>query len=63
MECKMLPLEQIREELQDRKISCVSDATGVHANTIRDIRDGGNVNPTLRVILALSAYFEGKKNG
>lgn len=59
---KMLTLEQIRQELTDRRPGMVAEATGLHINTVRDIRDNIEANPTYRVIEALSNYFE-QKNG
>lgn len=58
----MLTLEQIRQELTDRRPGMVAEATGLHINTVRDIRDNIEANPTYRVIEALSNYFE-QKNG
>jgi hypothetical protein len=57
---KMLTLEMIREMLQDRRVPLVADATGLHYNTIRQIRDTPEANPTYKVVKALSDYLEGK---
>ena len=57
----MLSLDQIREALQDRIPSKVVEATGLHYNTVRDIRDNPHANPTYRVMMALSNYFESAK--
>ena len=54
----MLNLEQIKEKLQDRKLMVVSEKTGVHYNTLKNILDGKNTNPTIRVIEAISNYLE-----
>lgn len=54
----MLTLEQLKQALKDRRPSMVADATGLHFNTIRQIRDGENANPTYKVIKALSDYLE-----
>jgi hypothetical protein len=59
----MLALQQIREALQDRTISKVSRATGLHPNTVRKVRNNPHANPTHRVLLALSSYLEGASNG
>jgi len=56
----MLTLEQIKEALQDRRTKVVAEATGLHQNTVRDVRDNPAANPTYRVMLALSMYLEGK---
>lgn len=54
----MMTLESIRQQLADRRISLVSRATGLHYNTIRDIRDNPDANPTWRVMVALSEYLD-----
>lgn len=55
----MLTLEQIRDLLKDRRVSMIAKETGIHFNTIRDIRDNDKANPTYRVITKLSEYFNG----
>ena len=57
----MMTLEQIRDALSDRMPSKVAEATGVHYNTIRQMRDNPNANPTHKVMLALSNYLESRK--
>lgn len=57
----MMYLEQIRAMLADRRLSLVAEATGLHYNTIRAVRDDPNVNPTYKVIKALSDYLQGSK--
>jgi hypothetical protein len=62
----MLTLEQIKEALRDRRPKMVAEATGLHPNTVRDVRDNPKANPTYSVMLALSRYLEGnaeKNNG
>ena len=54
----MLTLDQIRQRLQDRRIDAVAQATGLHYNTVRDVRSNPDANPTHRVIRALSDYLE-----
>jgi hypothetical protein len=39
----------------------VAEATGVHYNTIRKVRDDPNANPTHKVLQALSNYLESRK--
>lgn len=56
----MMTLEEIRRLLADRRPSKVAKATGLHYNTVREVRDNPNANPTLRVLLALSNYLEGR---
>lgn len=57
----MMTLEQIRHALYDRMPMKVSDATGIHYNTIRKVRDDPNANPTHKVLQALSDYLENRK--
>ena len=54
----MMTLVQIRSLLQDRRLQMVAEATGLHENTIRQIRKDENSNPTYKVMVALSEYFE-----
>lgn len=58
----MLTLDQIRAALRDRRLSKVAEATGLHYNTIREVRDNPNANPTYKVIKVLSDYLEGRNN-
>ena len=59
----MLTLDQLREALQDRRVKIVSEATGLHPNTVAAIRDGRNTNPTYEVMVKLSEYLEGRQDG
>lgn len=54
----MRTLEQISEALKDRQPKKVSEETGLHYNTIKDVRDNPNANPTYKVLKALSDYLE-----
>lgn len=54
---ELLTIEQIRDKLIDRRVSMVSEATGLHYNTIRWIRDNADANPTLDTMKKLSAYL------
>ena len=53
----MMTLNQIRAALADRRADKVASATGLHYNTVRDIRDNENANPTWRVLKALNDYL------
>lgn len=53
----MMTLEQIKAALTDRRISMVAQATGLHVNTVIEVRDSPTANPTYRVIKALSDYL------
>ena len=57
----MMTLEQIRQALSDRMPIKVAEATGLHYNTIRQVRDNPDANPTHKVLQALSDYFESRK--
>lgn len=57
----MMTLEQIRHALADRMPMKVAEATGLHYNTIRDLRDNPQANPTYKVLLAISTYLESRK--
>ena len=58
----MLTIDQIRAALRDRRLAKVAEATGLHYNTIREVRDNPNANPTYKVIKVLSDYLEGRNN-
>jgi len=59
----MMTIDAIRLALHDRRISMVAEATKIHYNTIRSIRDNRVANPSYRVLKALSNYLEGLNNG
>jgi aspartokinase len=54
-----MTLEQIRAALKDRKISVIARVTNIHPNTIRNIINKTEANPTHRVIKALTDYLSG----
>jgi hypothetical protein len=58
----MMTLEEVREQLLDRRIDMVADATGLHYSTVCEVRSGKNENPSYKTVKALSDYFEGKSN-
>jgi transcriptional regulator with XRE-family HTH domain len=53
----MLSLDDIITQLKDRRLDVVAKVTGVSRSTISRIRRGENVNPTIKVIKALSLYL------
>lgn len=53
----VLTLNDIKRLLADRRLDIVSNATGVHRNTLAAIRDGKNDNPTFKTLQSLSDYF------
>ena len=57
----MMTLEQIRKALSDRMPAKIAEATGLHYNTIREVRDNPEANPTYKVLKALSDYLEAKE--
>lgn len=54
----MLTLEQIKDELQDRRPGIIAEATGLHINTILSIRDDEQADPKYSTIRAISDYLE-----
>jgi len=54
----MLTLELIRAQLQDRRLTVIAERTGLHPNTLRDIRNNEGCNPSHRVLAALSEYIK-----
>ncbi len=50
--------EEIRSALKDRRLDMVSNATGLHVNTIRKIRDGKSTNSRYETIVILTKYLE-----
>lgn len=57
----MMTLQDIRNALQDRRLLMVAEATGLHYNTIKQVRDNVHSNPTHKVLIALSEYLEPKQ--
>jgi len=55
----MIELEWIRKGLTDRRPIKVAKMTGLHVNTITDIRDGKNKNPKLDTLNKLAFYLIG----
>lgn len=59
----MLPIDKIRNLLQDIQIGKVTAATGLHYSTIRDLRDNPDANPSYRTVKAVSDYLEARDHG
>jgi transcriptional regulator with XRE-family HTH domain len=55
---KMLTIDQIFDLLQDRAVPVVAERTGIHYNTVLNIKNGTNKNPSYEVIKKLSDYFQ-----
>lgn len=47
----------LQSALDDRNVSAVSRATGLHENTIRNLRKGNGGTPSLGTIRILSDYL------
>ena len=52
-------LERIRAALDDRNLSKVASATGLHENTVRNIAKGRGETPTIATIEKLGNYLFG----
>lgn len=50
-------LARIRKALEDRNLSKVAEATGLHENTVRNIAKGRGEMPTLATIEKLGDYL------
>jgi hypothetical protein len=56
----MMTIDDVRRQLKDLRPSRVSEATGLHTNSIRDIRDNPEANPTYKTLKAISDYLESR---
>ena len=54
----MLKLEQMRRLLAVMQLQKVAKATGLSYNTLREIRDNEDANPSYKTIKAVSDYLE-----
>ena len=54
---RLLTIPEIRERLQDRRLEMVSEATGLHYNTVLYIKTGTAKGANIRTIEKLSAYL------
>lgn len=54
----MLTLDEIRDKLDDRILKKVAKAVDLNYNTIRDIANGSQKNPSYAVVLKLTNYFK-----
>ena len=55
----ILTLEQVREALQDRHIMIVAEKTGLHYQTVYNVR-AGRVVPSYHTLKKLSDYLQRK---
>ena len=51
-----MTLEEIQEALKDRRVGVVAKETGIHPNTVINIRDG-KTDPVYSSIKKLSEYL------
>ena len=59
---KLLSLDQIIAELEDRKISVVSRKTGIPYGNLRNLAKGAVKNPSYKDIDALREYLKPERN-
>jgi DNA-binding Xre family transcriptional regulator len=59
---QMMELPEVVKLLRDRRLSVVSDATGVNRNTLRLLRDGRQESIRYETLKALSDYFSPQKD-
>lgn len=58
-----MKIEEIVEELKDRRLYRVASVTGLSYQTLRNIVTGKNRNPTMDTVNALEAYLKKEQNG
>jgi transcriptional regulator with XRE-family HTH domain len=54
----MKTLDQIRAALADRNLQAVAQAAGIHYNTVREVANNKDANPTYKTLKKLSDYLE-----
>jgi hypothetical protein len=54
----MIALEKVKAALKDLRLERVAESTGLHYNTLRDIRDNPNANPRWSTMVALDRYMQ-----
>jgi DNA-binding XRE family transcriptional regulator len=52
-----MTLDTVRKLLKDRRVSVIAEATGIHSNTIRSIRNNPIYNPNYDTYKKLVEYF------
>jgi len=53
----MLSMDEIRQALNMHVLTSVAAQTGINRNTLSQIKNGQEVNPTLKTMQALSDYL------
>lgn len=54
-----MELDWIKQGLSDRRLSVVSERTGISIPTLRSVRDGTG-NPTIATLDIIAAYLSGE---
>lgn len=52
-------IKEVSTALKDRRLHMVAEATGLHVNTIREIRDGLTTDPKTSTLNKLVEYLNG----
>jgi transcriptional regulator with XRE-family HTH domain len=53
----MMTIDEIRLALQDRRLTAIAQATGLHYNTVIAIKRGEQLNPSYDTLIRLSTYL------
>lgn len=59
----IMTVSEIRQALSDRVVDVVSARTGIHRNTIYNIRSGKVSDPAVSTVEALSRYLRNLPDG
>ena len=57
----MLTMEQIRKQLKERRTTAICEATGLHANTVREIKNNPIYNPNYDTYKKLVEYLKANR--
>ena len=53
----LLNLEQLRNNLQDKRLYVIAEKTNLTYPTLKGLADGTNNNPSYETVMVLSKYF------
>lgn len=56
-----MDIKEVQERLKDMQLGRVTSATGLSKPTVSAIRDGLNINPTLKTLKKLIDYFNDRE--
>lgn len=56
----MRTLDEVRAALQDARLDLVAKATGLHRNTIADVRNNADANPRWDTLRKLNDYLDSR---